>query len=94
MDVSLYMFQAIAYNFDKHYKELNQYLKNFGAILPIDLRNKIKNSYYLCSDGKFEITCNGVTYQGAKFADKFYDQLKIIENEFRKYLKIDAEIKQ
>lgn len=83
--------EQIVLGFKSYDKKIKDFLLNQSAILPQDIKEKMEHCWYLCSDGKFENQEFGISSEGHKMAEELWEDMKIIEKEFRKLLKIDVE---
>lgn len=82
--------QYIALGFSGHYQELKLFLLKYSAILPKNIKNKIEQCWYTCSNGKLEVSIGGVTNKGFELAEELWDTIEKTESQFRMHLKIDS----
>jgi len=64
----------IAGEFSTLEKRVEDYLATHSAVLPREVKEKLRNAELLCSDGKFEITeTDKVSVEGNRMANDFFD---------------------
>lgn len=78
----------IANGFQRHGKEIKDYLIEYSGVLPELVRKNIESCYHACNNGKFHSTVFGGDFTAQKQASDLWNKLVEAESDFTKHLEI------